>query len=139
MKSHAAAALVNFCEEAEKEILEPYLDQLLERLLLLLQNEKRYVQEQALSTIATIADSAETAFAKYYDTLMPLLINVLENQDPSVKDNRLLNAKAMECASLIALAVGKERLGGDAMRLVQIFGRIQGMFILPSHTAGSGY
>lgn len=99
IQSHAAAALVNFCEEAEKATLEPYLDDLLSRLLHLLQSAKRYVQEQALSTIATIADSAETAFGKYYDTLMPLLFNVLREEQS--KEYRLLRAKAMECATLI--------------------------------------
>ncbi|KAK7416969.1 importin subunit beta-3 [Neonectria punicea] len=123
VKSHAAAALVNFCEEAEKNTLEPYLDDLLSHLFQLLQNEKRYVQEQALSTIATIADAAEAAFTKYYDTLMPLLVNVLQNQ--SEKEYRLLRAKAMECATLIALAVGKERLGQDAMTLVNLLANIQ--------------
>lgn len=141
IQSHAAAALVNFCEEAEKVTLEPYLDDLLSRLLRLLQSDRRYVQEQALSTIATIADSAETAFGKYYDTLMPLLFNVLKQEQS--KDFRLLRAKAMECATLIgkdsqsstrscsnnhflaALAVGKERMGADAMELVSILGTIQ--------------
>ncbi|KOS23432.1 Importin subunit beta-3 [Escovopsis weberi] len=123
VKSHAAAALVNFCEEAEKSILEPYLDDLLSHLFQLLQSEKRFVQEQALSTIATIADAAEAAFTKYYDTLMPLLVNVLQNQNE--KEFRLLRAKAMECATLIALAVGKERLGQDAMTLVNILAHIQ--------------
>jgi hypothetical protein len=127
VQSHAAAALVNFCEEAEKEILEPYLDELLKRLLSLLTSDsKRYVQEQALSTIATIADSAEQAFCRYYDHLMPLLFRVLNQpQDAQAKENRLLCAKAMECASLIALAVGRERLGADSLQLVQVFGRIQ--------------
>ena len=123
IQSHAAAALVNFCEEAEKSTLEPYLDDLLSRLLHLLQSEKRYVQEQALSTIATIADSAETAFGKYYGTLMPLLFNVLREEQS--KEYRLLRAKAMECATLIALAVGKQRMGSDAVTLVQILGTIQ--------------
>lgn len=142
VQSHAAAALVNFCEEAEKEILEPYLDDLLSHLLLLLRSSKRFVQEQALSTIATIADSAETAFGKYYDTLMPLLFNVLKEEQS--KEYRLLRAKAMECATLIgedidlcpyicrwhvliyiALAVGKERMGQDALDLVQLLGLIQ--------------
>lgn len=100
VQSHAAAALVNFCEEAEKEVLEPYLDQLLTALLQLLRNPKRYVQEQALSTIATIADSAEQAFARYYDVLMPLLFNALKAEQ--TKDTRLLRAKAMECATLIS-------------------------------------
>jgi importin-5 len=123
VQAHAAAALVNFCEEAEKNILEPYLDDLLTHLFQLLQSPKRYVQEQALSTIATIADSAEAAFAKYYDTLMPLLFQVLQQEN--TKELRLLRAKAMECATLIALAVGKERLGNDAMSLVQLLATIQ--------------
>ncbi|KAF2252589.1 ARM repeat-containing protein [Trematosphaeria pertusa] len=123
VQAHAAAALVNFCEEAEKNILEPYLDQLLSHLLMLLQSPKRFVQEQALSTIATVADSAEAAFSKYYDTLMPLLFNVL-NEEQS-KEYRLLRAKAMECATLIALAVGKDRMGQDALSLVQLLGHIQ--------------
>ncbi|KAK0610440.1 armadillo-type protein [Bombardia bombarda] len=123
VKSHAAAALVNFCEEAQKSVLEPYLDDLLSHLFQLLQNEKRYVQEQALSTIATIADAAEHAFGKYYDTLMPLLVNVLQRENE--KEFRLLRAKAMECATLIALAVGKERLGADALLLVQLLANIQ--------------
>lgn len=123
VQAHAAAALVNFCEEAEKSILEPYLDDLLTHLFQLLLSEKRYVQEQALSTIATIADSAEAAFSKYYDTLMPLLFKVLQQEN--TKELRLLRAKAMECATLIALAVGKERLGNDAMNLVQTLATIQ--------------
>lgn len=123
VQSHAAAALVNFCEEAERSILEPYLENLLSRLLDLLRSPKRYLQEQALSTIATIADSAETAFGQYYETLMPLLLNVLKEEQG--KEYRLLRAKAMECATLIALAVGKERMGQDALNLVQILGHIQ--------------
>lgn len=99
VQSHAAAALVNFCEEAEKGILEPYLDDLLTHLLVLLRSPKRFVQEQALSTIATIADSAEATFGKYYDTLMPLLFDVLRGEQSP--DYRLLRAKAMECATLI--------------------------------------
>jgi hypothetical protein len=123
VQSHAAAALVNFCEDSEKSVLEPYLDDLLSHLFQLLQNEKRYVQEQALSTIATIADAAEAAFSKYYDTLMPMLMNVLQRE--SDKENRLLRSKAMECATLIALAVGKEKLGADAMSLVKLLATIQ--------------
>ncbi|KAL1886014.1 importin subunit beta-3 [Ceratocystis pirilliformis] len=117
VKSHAAAALVNFCEEAEKDVLEPYLDDLLSRLFNLLQ-DKRFVQEQALSTIATIADAAESTFGKYYDNLMPILLNVLRGNNE--KELRLLRAKAMECATLIALAVGKDRLGPDAQTLVEL-------------------
>ncbi|KAF2859605.1 ARM repeat-containing protein [Piedraia hortae CBS 480.64] len=124
VQAHAAAALVNFCEEAERHILEPYLSTLLNSLMQLLQSPKRFVQEQALSTIATVADSAEASFSQYYSALMPLLINVL--QQPNERELRLLRAKAMECATLIALAVGKESMGDDAARLVSLLGHIQG-------------
>ncbi|KAL4781897.1 armadillo-type protein [Aspergillus varians] len=123
VQAHAAAALVNFCEEAERNILEPYLADLLQHLLQLLRSPKRYVQEQALSTIATIADSAENAFEEYYEALMPLLFNVLKEEQS--KEYRLLRAKAMECATLIALAVGKNKMGQDALNLVQLLGNIQ--------------
>jgi hypothetical protein len=129
VQSHAAAALVNFCEEAEKTVLEPYLENLLGHLLRLLQSPKRYVQEQALSTIATIADSAEAAFGRYYDVLMPILFQLL--QDENSKEYRLLRAKAMECATLIALAVGKEKLGQDAFSLVQLLGSVQQSIVDP--------
>ena len=123
VQAHAAAALVNFCEEADSEVLQPHLPDLLTRLHALLQRPQRYVQEQALSTIATVADSAEQAFAQYYEHLMPLMISAL--QAPQDKETRLLKSKAMECATLIALAVGREKMGQDAFTMLHILDNIQ--------------
>lgn len=123
VQAHAAAALVNFSEAASKEILEPYLDDLLNNLLGLLQSPKRYVQEQVLTTIAIIADAAEKKFIKYYDTLMPLLTDVLKTD--MGQENRLLKAKCVECSTLIALAVGKEKFAPHSQGLIQLFGHIQ--------------
>lgn len=123
VQAHAAAALVNFSEAASTEILEPYLDDLLNNLLGLLQSPKRYVQEQVLTTIAIIADAAEKKFIKYYDTLMPLLTDVLKTD--MGQENRLLKAKCVECSTLIALAVGKEKFAPHSQGLIQLFGHIQ--------------
>lgn len=123
VQAHAAAALVNFSEAASKEILEPFLDDLLNNLLGLLQSPKRYVQEQVLTTIAIIADAAEKKFIKYYDTLMPLLTDVLKTD--MGQENRLLKAKCIECSTLIALAVGKEKFAPHCQDLIQLFGHIQ--------------
>lgn len=118
VQTHAAAALVNFSEHANQAILEPYLDNLLTNLLTLLQSNQLYVQEQALTTIAFIAEAAEKKFIKYYDTLMPLLINVLKiDVDGS---NRVLKGKCIECATLIALAVGKEKFSEHSQELVNL-------------------
>jgi hypothetical protein len=69
--SHAAAALINFCEGVERDALVPYLDPIVERLLKLLnpsgddaKQPKRYVQEQAITTLAMVADASEATFAK---------------------------------------------------------------------------
>ena len=67
--AHAAAALINFCEGVERDTLIPYLDPIVERLLKLLRPgagkpPKRYVQEQAITTLAMVADASEATFAK---------------------------------------------------------------------------
>lgn len=118
VQTHAAAALVNFSEHANQAILEPYLDSLLTNLLTLLQSSQLYVQEQALTTIAFIAEAAEKKFIKYYDTLMPLLLNVLKMDVDGA--NRVLKGKCIECATLIALAVGKDKFSDHSQELVNL-------------------
>lgn len=137
---HAAAAMVNFCEEADQDTLKPYLAQLLQNLLLLLHSPKRFVQEQALSTISTVVEAAKSDFEGYYREMMPMLMRVLVQEQP--KEYRTLRAKAIECATMIALAIGKEKLGQDALSLVEILFQImdnitdaddpQTSFLLPS-------
>jgi hypothetical protein len=64
------------------------------------------VQEQAVTTIATVADSAREHFVKFYPVFMPPLKLILISARE--KHMRLLRGKTMECISLIGLAVGKE-------------------------------
>ncbi|KAJ7827021.1 armadillo-type protein [Mycena olivaceomarginata] len=136
--SHAAAALINFCEGVERNVLLPYLEPIVERLLKLLDptgdpaHVRRYVQEQAITTLAMVADASETTFGKYYPSIMPLLMNVLRNADGP--DYRKLRAKAMECAGLIAIAVGPEMFLPDAHTLVDLLMRIQKSPVDPNDT-----
>ncbi|KAH8827725.1 armadillo-type protein [Flagelloscypha sp. PMI_526] len=96
---------------------------LVERLLRLLSSETRYVQEQALTSLAMVADAAETAFMKHYSTLMPMLLNVLQNAEGS--EYGRLRCKAMECAGLVAIAVGRDVFRADAGALTEALIRIQ--------------
>jgi importin-5 len=125
VQAHAAAALVNFCEAvvSEDEIMGPYLDGILQRLVGLLQSTKRYVQEQAITTIATVADAAADKFVQYYPHIMPLLIRIM--QAGNDKEYRILRAKAIECATLIALAVGKDVFGPNALNVMTIMANVQ--------------
>ncbi|KII95405.1 hypothetical protein PLICRDRAFT_86789 [Plicaturopsis crispa FD-325 SS-3] len=128
--AHAAAALINFCEGVACNTLVPYLDPIVERLLKLLnpsadptKQVKRYVQEQAITTLAMVADASEATFAKHYSSIMPLLLNVLRNANGP--EYRKLRVKAMECAGLIAIAVGRDVFRPDANTLVELLMRIQ--------------
>lgn len=82
MHAHAAAALINFCEGVERDALVPYLDPIVERLLKLLNptgdnatQPKRYVQEQAITTLAMVADASEATFAKVCFNLNVFLLS----------------------------------------------------------------
>lgn len=123
VQAHAAAAMVNFCEEADKATLEPYLDSIFERLLVLLRTPKTYVQEQAITTIATVADCAESKFVKYHNVIVPLLLDIL--RQATDKQYRSLRSRAIECASLIALAIGKEAFAPYTENFIHILAEIQ--------------
>jgi hypothetical protein len=97
--AHAAAALINFCEGAERDTLLPYLDPIVERLLKLLnpvqdggRPTKRYVQEQAVTTLAMVADASETTFAK-----VRALFIELETGDEAGNHNSTIHRSCRSC------------------------------------------
>jgi len=150
--SHAAAALINFCEGVEHDTLVPYLDPIVQRLLRLLNptgdgsQVNGYVQEQVITTLAMVADASESTFAKHYIVIMPLLLNVLRNAENARREHQRLRVKAMECAGLIgnyflffasrifiinfdiAIAVGRDIFRPDSNTLIQLLVRIQSQF-----------
>lgn len=64
--NYASAALVNFSENASKDLIAPYIETIIEKLLVLLNTGKLFVQEQAITTLATVADSAGPEFVKVF-------------------------------------------------------------------------
>jgi hypothetical protein len=124
VQAHAASAVLNFSENCTPDILTPYLDGIVSKLLVLLQNGKQMVQEGALTALASVADSSQEHFQKYYDAVMPYLKAILVNAND--KSNRMLRAKAMECISLVGMAVGKEKFRDDAKQVMEVLMSLQG-------------
>ena len=81
------------------------------------------VQEAALTALASIADNAQTAFAKYYATRAPVSEADLSRRRG--KEHRMLRAKAVECISLVGMAVGKERFAPDAKEVMDMLMQLQ--------------
>eukprot|EP00268_Persea_americana_P063804 TRINITY_DN831_c0_g1_i2.p1 TRINITY_DN831_c0_g1~~TRINITY_DN831_c0_g1_i2.p1 ORF type:complete len:1111 (+),score=203.06 TRINITY_DN831_c0_g1_i2:174-3506(+) len=124
VQAHAASAILNFSENCTPDILTPYLDGIVSKLLVLLQNGKQMVQEGALTALASVADSSQEHFQKYYDTVMPFLKVIL--MKATDKSNRMLRAKSMECISLVGMAVGKEKFREDAKQVMEVLMTLQG-------------
>ncbi|QRW07401.1 importin subunit beta-3 [Ceratobasidium sp. AG-Ba] len=111
---HAAKALINFCCGVEADELAPYLDEIVPRLLQLLNSPRRYVQEQALTTLAMVADASAEKFRLYYSSIMPLLMQALRT--PATPETWALHCKAMECAGLMVT--------GTPMHLQQTWAKV---------------
>jgi len=123
VQAHACAATVNFAEACDQDIVAPYLDNLISKALILLQQGPKNVQESALTALASIAECSKEHFVKYYDTCMPLLRHILENANE--KSHRMMRAKALECISLVGMAVGKERFSSDAEMVMRYMQTLQ--------------
>ncbi|KAK8938099.1 hypothetical protein KSP40_PGU009686 [Platanthera guangdongensis] len=124
VQAHAASAVLNFTENCTPDTLSPYLDGIVSKLLVLLQNGKQMVQEGALTALASVADSSQEHFQKYYDAVMPYLKAILMNATD--KSNRMLRAKSMECISLVGMAVGKDKFRDDAKQVMEVLMTLQG-------------
>ena len=114
VQAHAAAALVNFTEAADARVLAPHLDALVSTLLSLLASGPCMVTEGALTALASVADASKTDFEKHYDSVMPLLRSALAAPPSATPGGALLRAKALECASLVGMAVGPDKFRPDA-------------------------
>jgi len=141
VQAHAAAAIVNFCEECEEDDILPYLDPLIKTLISLLHSVSQLVSESALTALATVADRANQHFISYYDATMPLLRTMFAQAvDPKM---HRLRAKALECISLIGAAVGKDRFRQDASEVMQLIHQLHQSQLspsdpLPSYTIQAG-
>ncbi|XP_061548933.1 importin-5 [Phycodurus eques] len=131
VQAHAAAALINFTEDCPKSLLIPYLESLVQHLHVIMvtklqelfQKGTKLVLEQVVTSIASVADTAEEKFVPYYDLFMPSLKHIVEIAVQ--KELRLLRGKTIECISLIGLAVGKEKFMPDAYAVMQLLLKTQ--------------
>merc|ERR1712165_542854 len=131
VQAHAGAALVNFSEDCPKNILTQYLDSIIAKLESILQSKfkelvekgSKLVLEQVVTTIASVADTAEEKFQLYYDRFVPCLKYIIQNA--TTTELRLLRGKTIECISLIGLAVGPEKFTADASEVMEMLLKTQ--------------
>ena len=109
VQQHSAAALVNFAEGVEPTAIEPFLSDIIERFVSLISQSQHNLslQQQLVTTIAAFSGASGSLFSKYYDLVVPLLLNCLTIELDS--KYRMLQCRSLEAISLIAHAVGKAK------------------------------
>jgi hypothetical protein len=123
VRGRAASALVCFFNlSCEASLLRPVGDDLMEKLFALVQQGPTQVKEESLSAIANAATVLEEEFGKYYEHFMPLAKQVVEGA--GTVELARLRGKAMECISLMGIAVGKERFVNDAKHVMELLLRV---------------
>ena len=108
------ACITNFCSDADPARYTGVVRPLLVTLYNLLgsETEKMAVKEQAMGGVSAVAENIGEEFAPYYAQFMPIVKLVLGI--PENEDTQFIKAKAIECASFMAGAVGPELFLPDA-------------------------
>lgn len=129
VQAHSACAMINFFEQCPQEILSGYLDPITEHIEAALSRYmaeglpkdecKLFVIENIIVALSSVADSSAESFVKYYEKFMPCLKFIIKNTTGN-DDLRVLRGKAIECVSLIGMAVGKEKFCADASEIMQM-------------------
>ncbi|WWC71553.1 uncharacterized protein I206_105511 [Kwoniella pini CBS 10737] len=123
VRTHSAACLTNFFQDVEPESFATYLQPLVGSLLNQYRSGPLYLQEQVLATVSNIALGSMETFLPFYRDVMDLCIHTLAHA--TTDEQRKLQGRAMECASLTGSAVGKATFAGDAVRVAQLMIVIQ--------------
>merc|ERR1719506_1688195 len=71
----------------------------------------RNIREIAMTVVGTTAGVVKAGFRPYYTEVLPVLRHVIVEAG---NDQAWLRGKAIECVSMIAVAVGKETFAPDA-------------------------
>lgn len=129
VQAHSACAMINVFEECPQDILAKYLDPIAEHIEVALSRYmvegipkdegKLFVIENIIVALSSVADSSAELFVKYYEKFMPCLKFIIKTSTGN-DDLRVLRGKAIECISLIGMAVGKEKFIADASEVMQL-------------------
>ncbi|KAM3283396.1 importin-5-like [Capsicum chacoense] len=104
LQTQATSALLLFSHNCSSDVLKLYLHKIVNKLVVFLQRGMPMTKEAALATLATLTISSQEDSASIYNSVTPFLkvIMVTTKKDTS----HMLLAKALECSTMITMAVG---------------------------------
>jgi len=118
VQCRAMEAFQLYGSQVEREVLEPFVQPMMEKLGQKLQSPSVIVQKKTITFIAVLAGQMEDGFAAYYGPLMPIFKQLAQSLLHRTEERTVLG-KVFECISLLAAAVGTEGFRADAEGIMQ--------------------
>ena len=107
VQSHAAAAITNFVEQMDEEVIKPYLPNILDKSTKLLQSSISIVKETVLAALAATSEACKNQLHPYYNGLMELLFTIMSTH--TTNEYKQLRGQVVESMTLMAHSVGNEK------------------------------
>jgi hypothetical protein len=106
VQAHACAALTNFFEGTSEEISQQYIAATIPKLSNLIQNGISIIKENAVTALASLAESAKESFNPYFEEALKFLCGYLAAfNEPQYKQ---FKGQVIESITIIAASVGLE-------------------------------
>jgi len=121
--AHGLAALTNFLEGASKKGVEGWIQKILEPCINFIDTGISLVKENAISTIAALAEAARQDFIPYWEKTAEIIFTVLKNVNQ--KEYKQVRGQAIECLTIMGEAVGKAEFQKAAIEVIAAMLAIQ--------------
>ena len=106
VSAHCASAITNFMDGAEEELVAPYIEALIAKLLPLIKDGISIQKENSVTAFASTAVAIKSQFDKYFNDSLDVLLGQLNtNGGPEYKQ---LRAQIIEGITLMSGSVSDE-------------------------------
>ncbi|KAJ6396526.1 hypothetical protein OIU77_021538 [Salix suchowensis] len=119
----AYSALYEFTSNCTSSILNPYLKEIVTKLLKDLRGEKHMIKGETLKVLSAIAYSSQDQFSEYYGAVMPYLKVIMVTAKTELDHNLIANS--VDCITMAWMAVGKEKIRDDIDMVVKMLISLQ--------------
>lgn len=117
VKAHACGSLSNFLEKSSQDIGEQYCEELLKRLMECAKSSSSYCCGNAVTCIASLAESCQKSFVPYYEQIFDEFISIIK--EPAPKEFRKFKGQIIESICISSVCIEIENFRPFADRLVE--------------------
>jgi len=123
VQAHACAALTNFFEGSDENMIVNYVQSIMPKLCSLIQVGISIIKENAVTALASLAEAAKEQFSQFYDQCLGFLCQYLQGfNEPQYKQ---FKGQVIEAVTIISASVGLEKFRPHSQVVINAMLEIQ--------------